>query len=187
MEPPTEGACRPSTRRLYPWEIDLLQEIFAGCLDYQAVRIHECSRWPDALDRLSRRLRRMPASGGHNAVTLGNHLFFPVSLPQRPPAPGSPEIALVAWLVHELAHAWQYQRLGWPYLWRAVRVQVQLKARAYDFGGEQGLQEQRQHGCSLQDFNLEQQGDILRTYYLRRCQGKDISAWAQYIDDIHSM
>ena len=108
-------APEPRVRSLYAWEIAEASKVYRNKLNYSRVRIHENDPRPDALDRASRRLRQMPPlpPGGHNAMTIGNHCFFPVELPVALPEPGFARASTVGWLMHELGHAWQYQRWGW--------------------------------------------------------------------------
>ncbi len=136
--------------------------------------------------RLGRKLKGMapPKPGEHNAITLGNHCLFPVQLPEALPGPNDPESYKMDWLVHELTHAWQYQHMGWKYLIKAVRAQLREKELAYDYGGQDGLLKSRQKSKLFKDFNPEQQGNITQAYYLRKRSGKDISAWADYIEEL---
>lgn len=175
-------------RKLYPWEIEEFTPVFGGSLKYDQVRIHENDGWPDAIDRLGSKLKGMPPPGenSHNAVTLGNHCYFPVRLPESPLLLGDPQSYKLDWLVHELTHAWQYQKMGWAYIIKALRAQFRDKERAYDFGGESGLLKSRQKSIPFKNFNPEQQGNITQAYYVRLRAGKDISAWKAYIDEIHS-
>ena len=45
----------------------------------------------------------------------------------------------------------------------ALKAQFSHGAQAYDFGGEDGLEDAFQEGGQLAEFNLEQQGDIARS------------------------
>lgn len=174
------------TRKLFPWEIDEIRPIFGISMNYDRVRIHEHNPWPDRIDRLGRKLKGMPepSEHSHNAITLGNHCYFPVSLPSELPDPNDPINYKVDWLVHELTHVWQFQQMGWSYLWKALIAQFKEKAKAYDFGGEDGLQKSRQKSIKFKDFNPEQQGNIVQSYYARKRLKKDISAWQPFIDEI---
>lgn len=174
-------------RGLYAWEVEEFRPVFGDSLKYEQVRIHEGSTWPDQIDRIGRRLKGMepPGENSHNAVTLGNHCYFPVSLPREPLPIGDPQSYKLDWLVHELTHAWQYQQMGWIYLWKALRSQFRDKALAYDFGGEKGLVKSRQKSVPFKKFNPEQQGNITQAYFVRLRGGKDISAWEPYIKEIH--
>jgi hypothetical protein len=179
--------CEKLVRGLYEWEVEEFQPVFGSSLKFEQVRIHECTSWPDQMDRLGRKLKGMPPPGkdSHNAITLGNHCIFPVPLPKELPRPGDVDRYKMDWLVHELTHAWQYQQMGWVYLWKALRAQFREKELAYDFGGEGGLLKSRQKQIPFKKFNPEQQGNITQAYYLRLKAGKDVSAWQSFIDEIH--
>jgi hypothetical protein len=179
--------CRPSVRRLHPWEIEAARIVFGDNLDYDQVRVHECTTWTDQIDKIGRRLKRMPPLETHNALTLGNHCYFPVRLPDHPVGVDHPDHYKLCWLIHEITHAWQYQKLGWRYLAMALQAQFTGKAAAYDFGQEEGLKKRRKDGWSLKKFNLEQQGDIARSYYERIQRGQDISEWQPYVEDFQRL
>lgn len=181
------GNCQKRRRKLYTWETEEFGVVFGDTLAYDLVRIHECTPWPDRIDRLGRSLKRMPPPGknDHNAITLGNHCYFPVQLPDSLLPPGHPEGYKLDWLIHELTHAWQYQVIGWKYIWLAIRSQFRDKELAYDFGGEGGLLKSRQKEKSFKQFNPEQQGNIVQTYYIRKRANLDTGAWQPFIDDIH--
>lgn len=173
----------PVERGLYTWEVQEARLVFGGGLAYERVRVHESATWTNALNRWGARLKRIPYVEVHNAVTLGNHLYFPVRMPEQPM---SDELVLsrTAWLIHELTHAWQYQQMGWRYLALALQAQFRHGAQAYEFGGEDGLIEFSGRGLSLTSFNLEQQGDIARSYYLRIRRQQNTSAWQPYIAEM---
>ena len=173
-------------RGMYPWEIEEFMPIFGNTLTYDRVRIFECTSWPDAIDRLGRKLKRMPPpkENEHNAVTLGNKCYFPVRLPEGLVPHGAPDSYKIDWLVHELTHVWQYQHQSWLYLWRAIVAQLRDKDQAYDYGGEDGLIKSRKKSKNFKQFNPEQQGNIVQAYYVRKRAGQDVSSWQPYIDDI---
>lgn len=178
--------CTPLTRRLYAWEIQEARRVFGDSLAYERVRVHECARWPAALDRLGRRLKGMPPPELPNAVTLGEHCYFPVRLPETPPEPDTLEFYRLLWLIHELAHVWQFQHYGWRYLPRSLKAQFGLGSAVYDFGGEEGLLQALLDGLCLRDFNPEQQGDICRDYYHRLRLDQRLSAWRPFIGELQS-
>jgi len=62
-------------------------------------------------------------------------------------------------LVHEVAHIWQYTRVGAAYIPRALAAQ--RSAMGYNYGGIAALKE----GRGLADFNYEQQADIIEDAY----------------------
>lgn len=176
---------RPTVRPLYDWEIHEAREVFGDGLRYEEVRIHENNPFPNAIDRLGRRLKGMAVvEASNNAVTLGNHCYFPVRLLDKLVDPTDPDYYKIPWLIHELTHVWQYQRLGWSYLAQALTAQFREKAAAYDFGSDTGLQKRRKDGWTLRKFNLEQQGDIARGYYERKRLGQDVSNWQPFIDEL---
>jgi hypothetical protein len=175
--------CSPITRNLYTWEVHEARRVFASSLAYERVRVHECATWPDTLDRFGRRLKRMDAAIQPNAITIGNHCYFPVRLMENPADLGVPADPRLGWLMHELAHVWQYQRMGWSALLRAIKAQFTLGNQVYDFGGEPGLALAYHIGQRLVDLNPEQQGEICRSYYDRLVRGVDVSAWLPFIEE----
>lgn len=58
-------------------------------------------------------------------------------------------------LVHEVVHVWQYTRVGAAYVPRALAAQRSVMG--YDYGGLEPLR----RGTRLEDFNYEQQADII--------------------------
>jgi len=66
----------------------------------------------------------------------------------------------MSWLIHELTHVWQYERMGAIYMAKAIHAQDNA---GYDYGGVEALEENAGEGMLA--FNLEQQGDIIRDYY----------------------
>lgn len=66
-------------------------------------------------------------------------------------------------LVHELVHVWQYQHLGISYISKAL--QAQYTEERYNYGGVEGLNKARNENKKWQDFNFEQQADIIADYY----------------------
>lgn len=177
---------RRRVRKLYLWEMEEFRMVFGDSLNYERVSIHECSPWPDWIDRIGRRLKGQEplGEGGHNAITLGNHCLFPVALPEGLLPVEDQESYKHEWLVHELTHVWQYQHMGWSYIVKALLAQFREKGRAYDFGGEEGLLKSREKNKLFKDFNPEQQGNIAEAYYARKRRGKDIQAWEPYIVEL---
>lgn len=176
-------AAKPRVRGLYDWEIEEARCVFGSGFDYSRVRIHENDPFPNRIDQLGRKLKRLPPEEHNNAITLGNHCIFPVSLPEKPVGVDEPEHYKVCWLIHELTHAWQFQRQGWMYLVRALKAQFQEKAHVYEYGGVEGLKSRRKSGVSIKSFNLEQQGDIARDYYTRLRRGEDVTDYLPYIEE----
>ena len=176
--------CTPRVRSLFAWEIQEAQRVFGNVLFYDQVRIHECAKWPNTINQIGTWLRRIPYTGVDNAITLGHHCYFPVRLLEGFLPPEHPEFKKLPWLIHELAHVWQYQQTGWIYLTKALSAQFRFGAKAYDYGGEQVLIQSHQQGMRFTQFNSEQQGDIVRDYYWRLVKGLDLSAWQPYISEL---
>lgn len=176
--------CRSLVRSLYAWEFQEAQRVFAAGLNYEAVRIHECASWPNTIHRIGLRLRRLPYDNLPNAITLGNHCYFPLQLLETLVPPHDRAFYKLPWLIHELTHVWQYQHWGWRYLALALQTQLREGANAYDFGGEGGLREKYALGWEFKDFNLEQQGDIARSYYERIVRGLAVEAWQPFIAEL---
>ncbi len=185
----TTALCEPRVRPLRDWEIEEARKVFGNRLDYAPIRIHECARPANLLDDLGRRLKRMPAREGNvnNALTLGNNPYYSVQLPTKLIGPDQKGSYFMPWLMHELTHCYQFQRLGWRYLLMALGAQFRHGAHAYDYGGWHNLMLRRQQGWKFHHFNLEQQGDITRDYYRRLRKGKPVNAWQSYIDDIQTI
>jgi type VI secretion system secreted protein VgrG len=139
-----------SRRRLTAHEIAEARLVFGHSLEYQRAIVVERTEFPNLVARLGR-------SPTPNAVALGNTCYFPETLRTGPEFVGNGDLRAMAWLIHELAHVWQYQRMGWSYLARTLWVHAREGQRGYRYRIEPGRR--------LADYNLEQQGDIARDYY----------------------
>jgi len=125
-----------NTRPLQAWELELAQSVFGKSINYQRVRIDEY------------------AVAGPRQKKLCYVSFFIINSwgPMRN-----------SLLIHELIHVWQYEQMGAVYIPRALRAQ--FSNAGYNYGGAERLQHALEQGLSFQDFNLEQQGDIVADYY----------------------
>lgn len=171
-----------SKRRLSHQEREESSLVFGSSLNYDQVWIYEEVAWPDWIGRLGALLqRRQP--GGHNAVTLGNRIFFPTRLESSHPTPRI-QLNQTAWLIHELTHVWQYQQEGWRYLLQALGAILRHGHWAYKVGGEDTLIKARQAGARFKDYNREQQGELARGFYIRLKKGENIEAWKGFIKEI---
>lgn len=174
-----------SKRGLSLVEIEQVRLIFASNLDTGSVILHEDIPWPDQIAGLAARLRG-DAPPSHNAVTFGNHIYFPIQLSTDPNVDAEVALKHMAWLIHELTHSWQYQMGGIGYLFRALAVQIRLGPQAYAYGWESGLELALTQGAVFSDFNPEQQGEITRHYYYRLKRGLNIDAWIPWIQAIQA-
>jgi len=172
-------------RPLRDWEIAEARLVFKDTLNYQVVRVHEGVAWPDAANKLGMWLKRIPPPPTYtpNAITIGNHCYFPVNFPETQ-ADWDQWTYSFGWLIHELTHAWQFQRFGWGYLYRALAAQFSLGARAYDFGDAAGLMAAIAAGKDFLTFNPEQQGAIAQTFYDYQRAQRDVTAWTPFVSEI---
>lgn len=167
------------SRRLETHEIAEARKVFGDKFNYEDIRIFEGNELPNFLDDIGNIIKKMPKRDERikNAITLGNWILFGRKLETERPHD-------MSWMIHELTHAWQFQTMGWDYLFKALDAQKKLGTQAYDFGGESGLKSRRKEGVSIKAFNMEQQGDIAKKYYQRLIDGGDTSAWDQYIQEM---
>lgn len=124
--------------------------VFGSGLDYTRVFVVENTPLPNWIADIGR-------SPKPNAVTLGNVSYFPETLQITEADVQTGNLRQITWLIHELTHQWQFQRLGLGYLTSALWTQIRQ--------GQKGYPYRLQDGRRLRDFNMEQQGDIARDYY----------------------
>ncbi len=125
-----------NSRPLHAWEKKLARSIFGKSINYGRVRIDEY------------------ALAGPRQFRFCYVSFYSIN------SWGKMDNSL---LLHELAHVWQYQKLGIVYIPRALAAQ--RSPQAYDYGGARALEMARANGRSFRDFNLEQQAEIVADYY----------------------
>lgn len=187
VEPPT--AVRPGAGRpLSPVELAEARLVFGDGLNYSRIRVKEglgFSNWIADIGAALQGRRRT----WDNAVTLGYVSYFPVAIRTSEGEMAGGYVGDMAWLIHELTHQWQYSQLGWRYLLESLRVQLQGGVQSYDYRGshksnEAALQAAYVAGRRLRDFNMEQQGDIARDYYLALKTGRATSAWEPFIAEL---
>lgn len=171
-------------RSLTPAERSEAAIVFGETIDYGRIRVTEDAGWTNALPRLRARLAGKPAPTYDNAITLGHRIFFPRRLDTTPPAQSEGRLRDSGWLMHELMHVWQAERIGLRYLWRALRSQISDGEAVYDYGGEDGLREAVLSGSGLSGFTVEQQAEIVRDGYLRRRLGLEHSAWNPILSEL---
>lgn len=174
-----------SKRGLSTIESEEARLVFADRLETARVVIHEDVGWPNRIAAFGAGVHG-EAPPSHNAITLGNHIYFPVKLTTDPAIDAEAALGHMAWLIHELTHSWQYQHEGFGTFFRAVVVQIRLGSEAYAYGWESGLEQAIARGDAFSDFNPEQQGEIARHYYYRLKRDLDISAWRPWIQAIHA-
>lgn len=166
-----------ASRSLTPTEQTEAHIVFAEGLDYPRVRVAENAGWTNALPRLQGWFSGHALPAADNAITLGYTAYFPRRLQTTPELLAAGRFGDFAWLIHELTHAWQAERIGARYLAQAIAVQLRRKGNVYDYGGEPAVLAAIDSSTGLKAFNVEQQGEIARDYYTRRKQGREVSGW----------
>ena len=174
-----------SLRILCAEELAEVEKVFSVGLDVTRARINEGSSLPDWIGRIGAKLRGT-APPEHNAITLGNVSYFPVTLTTNDPT-NSLWLRDMGWLMHELTHQWQYQHDGIIYLYQAV-----FQSPTYQYAPDGQSQDDALKGFSkagkvFRDFNREQQGDIVRDYYFFLQQSRDVSAWDTYLKELREL
>lgn len=148
---------RQTERLLTNYEKNEARLVFGSSLDFHQVTLAE-----DPV-----------LSVGGYARTLPRTIYFP------PGSFGSSNF--MPWLIHELTHSWQYQH-GVSIF---TTIYHALKAD-YDYGGEAGLITAQGEGRHFRDFTTEEQGDILKDYYVRLKNGQDTSAWLPFVTEVQN-
>ena len=125
-----------NTRPMHRWEIEMARTVFGNSINYRRVRIDE------------------HAICGPRQYRFAYVSFYTIN--SWGPMHNS-------FLLHELTHVWQYERLGAVYIPRALRAQ--FSEPGYNYGGASNLRNQLEAGNDFSTFNLEQQGDIVSDYF----------------------
>jgi hypothetical protein len=144
----------------------------------------EGAAWTNWLARFAAWLKREPPPRLANAVGLANRVFFPQAIRTRPEDLAAGYLVDMAWLIHELTHAWQFQHSGLAYVFRALVLHLRYGKELYDYGGADGLRKSKRVGKKWRDFNPEQQGDIARHYYIEKKRGRDTGPWEPFLEEL---
>ena len=80
-------------------------------------------------------------------------------------------------MIHELTHVWQYVTDGLIYL---PKVAPDALGENYEYGGVADLRAKMAAGKGFDDYNLEQQGEIVADYFMLRGQARQIEAGGGY-------
>lgn len=153
------------SRPLTPGERALARQVFGDAIDYERVRVHGRNFvfW----------------QGGHYIVTPNGHLYLGRRL-RRLTDFSAAGLAVQALFIHEMTHVWQHQR-GVPVLWLGAIEQVK------HFLGFNQYRYRLEAGKALTAYKLEQQGDILRDYFLARMGQATPYGTTEYIAAIGAM
>ncbi|MCO6453305.1 MAG: hypothetical protein J5I90_21160 [Caldilineales bacterium] len=145
---------KPTTRTLTPIELTEARRVFRNSVPLDSVRIDEYSvlAWLGALFRLFQtgRLKRL-------GVVIAYTINFTRPINAEP---GNDDMA---WLMHELVHVAQMDRVGLQYYPEAIYAQF---TEGYGYDPDQ------LGSRPFCEFNREQQGEIVRDYYRAVCHGQ---------------
>jgi len=164
-------------RRLTPLEEAEAQIVFANAIRYERVQIVESAGWTNDLPRVRGWLAGHPPPSADNAIALGHTAYFPRDLQSSYGALAAGQLGDFAWLIHELAHIWQAERIGARYALQALSLHLRIGRDVYSYGGETAILTAIEAGRNLEAFNVEQQAEIARDYYVRRRRGMSVQAW----------
>lgn len=174
-----------ATRHLSDFEIQEARRVFGDGLDYARVRVVEKNYFPNFVADIGATLQGKKRTWD-NGITLGNHVMFPRALRTQPEVVDGGDLMDIGWLMHELTHAWQFQQIGWRYLYETLSVQIKQGMACYNYQGQhatkaKAVREACQRGHDIEHFNLEQQGDFSRDYYFELRAGREHEAWEPLI------
>ena len=168
-------------RPLRPEELAEVEKVFGDGLDISVIHVNEGSPIPNWIGRIGAFFRRTTPPT-QNAITLGNTSYFPIALVTDQPQ-HTDWLRDMGWLMHELTHVWQYQHVGIRYLIEALMRPIYVYAppgQTVDVA----LSGFSKAGRTFQDFNREQQGDIVRDYYFYLKENRDVAAWDPYLKSL---
>jgi hypothetical protein len=176
------------TRPLTDSERNEARMVFGDGLDYDRARVAEGAYFPPNFIADIGAFFQGKKRTWDNAITLGNTVYFPRLIRTRPEDIAK-DLTDIAWLMHELTHVWQYQQVGWKYLYETLRVQSKLGMLAYDYKGKHGTKKKALRAAQLEqrtlsDFNYEQQGDLARDYYFALKLNDEPDHWEPYVDEL---
>jgi hypothetical protein len=125
-----------NTRPLNKEELALLKPIFGSSIDYRRIRIDE------------------RAFLGPPQLHICYVSFYTINAWR----PMQPDL-----LIHEVVHIWQFQQMGSVYI--PLALQAQMSKEGYNYGGAPQVVNWARRSALLQDFNLEQQADLVADYW----------------------
>jgi len=138
----------PGGRSLNENEIAFLKEVFSDRVEYKNIKIYNRKFFPNFIQ------------DDYTAIAPNGDIYFPEDVYIHDfSAVG---IEDKAWLVHEVGHVYQYQSQGQYIFWKAAKLFIiDTKIRGLDIYAYE-----IKEGYGLGEYNLEQQGDIFKNYFL---------------------
>ncbi len=168
--------------------------MFNTAVSYRRIRITEGSRLALAVGFVGSLFDRGDQRPVANAMTIGYSIRFSRELKTDESQLEQARINDTAWLIHELTHVWQYEHVGWRYLPQAVSERVLQGSKAYQYSSKSGLlnrgkdlEKRWREGTRLRDFNREQQGNVVRDYYVALKANEDTSGWEPFIRELRDI
>ncbi len=127
------------TRPLTKEEIQTARTVFGDSINYDRVRVDETA----------------------NIACKKHHLLYVSFYTVNSWGQFRPDI-----FIHEMMHVWQFQSIGGVYIpWALLAQRTDL---GYNYGGLQVLADVKASGGGFENFNLEQQADIISDYFCIR-------------------
>jgi len=133
-------------RELTTGEIAMAKLIFRDAIDYNLVKVHSSEYLPFGLQP------------DNTAMTPNGELYFNENYYKDDFSVQTDD--LKHWFMHEMVHVWQYQ-LGYPVKWKGISLHP---GSLWGLLGDPYKYE-IDNNKKINDFNMEQQGDIIADYY----------------------
>jgi phage-related protein len=89
-------------------------------------------------------------------------------------------------LIHELGHVWQGENTGPYYMGHSLFSQGTQGQAAYDYGGTSALTANTTAGGKLDNFNPEQQAQIMADYFQAKKDGTTTTPYDPYIAEVQA-
>jgi uncharacterized Zn-binding protein involved in type VI secretion len=145
----TVATPKGESRGLTSGEIAMARQIFGDSVDYGQVRVHNGEYLWFGLQP------------NNTAMTPNGEMYFnPDRFLEDFSDPAIAEPVEQAWFIHEMTHVWQYQ-LGYPVKWK----------RGNPLGWFMSYEYKADPNKRLCDYNMEEQGDIIRDYFALKFLG----------------
>lgn len=164
---PISVSKRDNFRALTSGELAMAQSLFKDSIDYTKIKVHSEEYLPFGLQP------------DNTAMTPNGEMYFNPDYYKE-------DFSLLPndqhWFMHEMVHVWQYQ-LGY---WVKLHGLLLHPGKLWGLLGDP-YQYELKPGDKLQDFNMDQQGDILADYYcwsvgnsMRSPSGRRVTSIALY-------
>lgn len=140
---------RGQDRALTTGEIDMVRLVFGNSIEYSKVKLHNHEYW-----------LTLGFQEDNMTVTPNGEIYFGKDNYKEDYS--AEDLSWQHHFIHEMTHVWQHQ-LGYPVL----RTRAFRPSMSYSYMPEDGKK--------LNDYNMEQQGDILADYFTSSCKGRPLA------------